>query len=151
MRFDYLIVGAGPFGAAFARRVAEAGRRCIVIERRSHIAGNCFTELVDDVHVHRYGPHIFHTADEGVWHFVRQFAEFNNYRHRAQVIHGGTIYPFPITLKTLRLVWGVQTSKEAEAKLAEVRIWYENPQSLRDWLRSQVGEELYTIFFRDYT
>jgi UDP-galactopyranose mutase len=150
-RFDYLVVGAGPFGAAFARRVAEFGRRSLVIDRRDHLAGNCFTENVDGVHVHRYGPHIFHTADEKVWSFVQEFARFNDYQHKAQVIHQGRAYPFPINLDTLRILWNVETTAEAEAMLAKVRIPCPRPRSLRDWLLSQIGEELYAVFFRGYT
>jgi UDP-galactopyranose mutase len=151
MEFDYLIVGAGPFGATFARRIAEAGRRALVIDRRAHLAGNCFTESVGGIHVHRYGPHIFHTGDERVWQFVRRFAQFNNYRHTCRVRHGGNTYMFPINLGTLRQLWGVETSAEAEARLARERVQIERPDSLRDWLLSQVGEQLYEMFFAGYT
>jgi UDP-galactopyranose mutase len=151
MKYDYLIVGAGPFGATFARQVAEHGHRALVIDRREHLAGNCFTEWVEGIHVHRYGPHIFHTADVQVWNYVRRFARFNDYRHRAQVVNNGRTYPFPINLQTLRQVWNVRSTEEAKAKLAEVRVPCERPRSLDEWLRSQIGEELYSTFFRDYT
>jgi UDP-galactopyranose mutase len=149
--FDFLIVGAGPFGATFARRVAELGHRCLVIDRRDHLAGNCHTVEIEGVKVHRYGPHIFHTADEKVWSFVQEFATFNDYRHQARVIHQGRAYPFPINLQTLRDLWKIETAEEAEAILVKVRVPLARPRSLRDWLLSQLGEELYTIFFRDYT
>jgi UDP-galactopyranose mutase len=106
---------------------------------------------VEGVYVHRYGPHIFHTANEKVWSFVQDFAEFNNYQHRAQVIHQGVAYPFPINLQTLRMLWNVRSAEEAEAKLAEVQVRCDNPRSLRDWLLSQLGEQLYSIFFQGYT
>jgi UDP-galactopyranose mutase len=151
MKHDYLIVGAGPFGATFARRVAERGKRALVIDRREHIAGNCFTESVASIHVHRYGPHIFHTADPRVWRFVQQFAKFNDYRHRVLAIYNGTPYPFPINLHTLRALWGVKTSDEAVTRLAAVQVPCDQPRSLEEWALSQIGEELYTAFFRDYT
>ncbi len=151
MKYDYLIVGAGPFGAAFAHRVAESGRRALVIDRRYHVAGNCYTECVDGVHVHRHGEHIFFTANADVWQFVQQFSRFRPYRHRAQVVHAGRTYPFPIDLQTLRQVWGVQSPEEAAAKLEKVRQRTTNARSLEGWLLSQIGDELYTMFFRDYT
>lgn len=151
MKYDYLVVGAGPFGATFARRMADAGRSSLVIDRRSHIAGNCFTECLDGIHVHRYGPHIFHTGNDRVWHFVRRFAEFNDYRHTALVRYQGEDYSFPINLRTLRALWGVTNSEEAEALVLSKRLHIARPLSLRDWLLSQVGEELYEVFFLGYS
>lgn len=151
MKFDFLIVGAGPFGATFARKAAEAGRTSLVIDRRSHVAGNCYTESVDGIHVHRFGPHIFHTANERIWRFVNRFTRFNDYRHKAQVRHNGVDYSFPINLTTLRQLWGVESAEEARNRLANARRPCLRPRSMRDWLLSQVGEELYEIFFRGYS
>jgi UDP-galactopyranose mutase len=149
--YDYLVVGCGMFGAVFARRAAECGKRVLVVDKRDHVAGNCYTERIADINVHRYGPHIFHTDDERVWRFVTRFAPFNNYVHHGRVLHGGHIYSFPVNLMTLAQVWGVQTPAEAERKLREVCVPCASPRSLRDWVLAQVGEEIYEIFIRAYT
>jgi UDP-galactopyranose mutase len=149
--YDYLVVGGGMFGAVFARQAAECGQRVCVIDKRQHIAGNCYSEQIAGVEVHRYGPHIFHTDNERVWEFVNRFATFNNYVHHGRVLHGGRMFSFPINLLTLAQLWGVVTPAEAEQKLAAARIPCEHPRNLRDWILSQVGEELYEIFVRGYT
>jgi len=149
--YDYLVVGGGMFGAVFARRAAECGRRVQIVDKREHVAGNCYSEQIAGVEVHRYGPHIFHTDNARVWNFVNRFAEFNNYTHHVRARRGDAIYSFPINLMTLAQVWGVTTPAEAERKLAEVRVPCESPRSLRDWILAQVGEELYELFVRGYT
>lgn len=149
--FDYVVVGAGLFGAAFSRLAAEAGRRSLVVDRRPHVAGNCFTESVRGIEVHRHGPHIFHTNDERVWAFVNRFAEFHPYVHRCAVRHVDRLLSFPINLLTLHQLWGVTTPAEAEARLARERIPCDQPRSCEDWILSQVGRELYETFFRGYT
>lgn len=150
-QYDYLVVGCGMFGAVFARRAAERGKRVLVIDKREHVAGNCYTERIAGIEVHRYGPHIFHTDNERVWRFVNRFVEFNHYIHHGRVHYRGRTYSFPINLMTLSHLWGVHTPAEAERKLREVRIPCDNPRNLRDWILSQVGEELYEIFVRGYT
>ncbi|MGD9723731.1 MAG: UDP-galactopyranose mutase [Pirellulales bacterium] len=149
--YDYLVVGCGMFGATLARSVAERGRRVLVIDKRDHVAGNCYSESLAGVEVHRYGPHIFHTDDERVWRFITRFAQFNEYRHRGCVSFRGRTYSFPINLETLNQVWGVTTPQEAEHRLEEVRRPCSDPRNLRDWIVSQVGQELYEIFVRGYT
>jgi UDP-galactopyranose mutase len=149
--YDYLVVGCGMFGAVFARTVAERGRRVLVVDKRPHIAGNCYSENVAGVEVHRYGPHIFHTDNPRVWWFVTRFARFNEYRHRGCVNYQGRRYSFPLNLATLEQLWGVTTSEEAERKLQDVRVEHDRPNNLRDWIVSQVGVELYEIFVRGYT
>jgi UDP-galactopyranose mutase len=149
--YDYLVVGCGMFGAVFARAAADAGRRVLVIDKRDHIAGNCYSETVAGIEVHRYGPHIFHTDDERIWQFVNRFARFNHYVHHGRVLHGGRMYSFPINLLTLAQVWGVSTPRDAEARLQQVRVARENPVNLRDWIVSQVGQQLYEIFVEGYT
>jgi UDP-galactopyranose mutase len=150
-QFDYLVVGSGMFGAVFARRAAEAGSRVLVIDKRPHVAGNCYTEQIAGIEVHKYGPHIFHTDDERVWNFITRFARFNNYAHHGRVRYGERMYSFPINLMTLAQLWGTLTPEEADRKLAEVRVPCENPRNLRDWILSQVGHEIYEIFVRGYT
>ena len=149
--YDYLTVGCGMFGAVFARAAADAGRRVLVIDKRPHIAGNCYSESVDGIEVHRYGPHIFHTDNLQVWAFVNRFTRFNEYRHRGAVDFRGRRFSFPLNLTTLTQLWGVSTREEAEARLAEVRVPHDNPRNLRDWIVSQVGQEVYEIFVRGYT
>jgi UDP-galactopyranose mutase len=151
MPADYVIVGAGLFGVTFARNVAEQGHTVVLVDKRSHIGGNCYTEDRGGIHVHVYGPHIFHTDDPEIWQFVQRFAKFNHYRHRGCVHYKGRIFSFPINLHTLHQLWGVTTPAEAERKLAEVRIPCANPRNLEQWILSQVGRELYEIFIHGYT
>jgi UDP-galactopyranose mutase len=100
MKYDYLIVGCGLFGAVFAQKAIEAGKSVIIIDKRSHIGGNCYTEEIEGVHVHKYGAHIFHTSDEEVWEYINRFAKFNNYIHRVEAIYQGIPYSLPFNMKT---------------------------------------------------
>jgi len=149
--FDYVVVGAGLFGSVFAHEMRTRGRSVLVLDRRGHIGGNCYTEKRHGIDVHVYGPHIFHTSDESVWNFVNRFATFNGFVNRPKVRHGGSLYSFPINLFTLYQVWGVSTPAEAEAKLAEVRVPCASPRNLEEWILSQVGRELYEKFVYGYT
>jgi UDP-galactopyranose mutase len=151
MPLDYVIVGAGLFGSVFARQMADAGHSILLIDRRVHIGGNCYSERVDDIDVHRYGPHIFHTDNHRVWLFVNRFTRFNSYRHRGIVRAGDRMFSFPINLLTLHQLWGVSTPQQAQQCLASVRVPIENPRNLEEWALSQVGEELYEVFIRGYT
>lgn len=148
---DYLVVGAGLSGATFAHFAARAGKRVVVIDKRPHIAGNVYTEPVDGIDVHRYGPHIFHTHDRDVWDFVTSFSTFLPYRHRGRVRAGDRLYPFPINLLTLHQVFGVTTPAEAEAILASERLPIENPTNLEEYALSRIGERLYRLFIHGYT
>ena len=150
-QFDFLIVGAGPFGATFARIAAEAGHRSLVVDRRPHVAGNCYTERVRGIDVHRYGPHIFHTNDSRVWAFVNRFADFHPYVHRVAVRQGDRLLSFPINLRTFAQLWGASTPAAVEERLARERIPCDNPRSCEEWILAQVGRELYETFFRGYT
>ncbi len=149
--FDFLIVGVGPFGATFARIAAEAGHRSLVVDRRPHVAGNCYTERVRGIDVHRYGPHIFHTNDSRVWAFVNRFAEFHPYVHRVAVRQGDRLLSFPINLRTFTQLWGARTPAAVEERLARERIPCDNPRTCEEWILAQVGRELYETFFRGYT
>lgn len=148
---DFVIVGCGLYGATFARRMADRGHSAVLVDKRNHIGGNCFTEDRGGIQVHVYGPHIFHTDDARIWKFVQRFATFNHYRHRGCVHYKGKILSFPINLHTLHQLWGVTTPAEAERKLAEVRIPCQNPRNLEEWILSQVGSELYETFIHGYT
>lgn len=151
MRYDFLIVGAGLFGSTFAHEVTRAGKKCLVIDKRNHIGGNCYTENVDGINIHKYGPHIFHTNNTKIWDWIQQFGEFNNYKHSPKVNFNDKIYSFPINLLTLQQLWGVKTPEEAKQKLKEAAINIDNPKNLEEWIISQVGVEIYEIFIKGYT
>lgn len=149
--YDFTIIGSGIFGAVCAHELKNAGYSCLVLEKRNHIGGNCYTENVQGIHVHKYGPHIFHTSSKKIWDYVNQFASFSNYRYNPRVIHKHQVYSFPINLLTLSQVYGVVTPQEAEEKLREVRIPCEHPKNLEEWILSQIGPKLYEIFIKGYT
>ncbi len=151
MKYDYLIVGAGLFGTVFGRELTDAGRHVLIIEQRDHIGGNVYTRDVGGIHVHVYGPHIFHTDNNETWRYVNRFATFNHYVHRPNVRYKDKVYSFPINLMTLQQLWGVTTPDEAERRLAEVRVSCEHPKNLEEWILAQVGEEIYRIFVYGYT
>lgn len=151
MNYDYLIVGAGLFGSTFAHELTKAGKKCLVVDKRSHIAGNCFTEERDNINIHTYGPHIFHTNDTEIWRWINQFCEFNNYRHKVKVNFREKIYSFPINLLTLSQLWGVKSPKEAIERLEKEKISKQDPGNLEDWILSEVGRDIYSTFFEGYT
>ena len=151
IEYNYVIVGSGLFGSVFAQQLTEAGKKCIILERRSHNAGNCYTENLEGIHVHRYGPHTFHTSDQGIWNYVNRFATFNNFVYRPKVNYGGKIFSFPINLLTLHQVYGVSNPKEAEEKINSIKVDIKNPKNLEEWILSQVGPELYELFVKGYT
>jgi len=150
-KYDFLIVGAGLFGAVFAREATDRGRRVLVIDSRDHVGGNCYTEEREGIQVHVYGSHIFHTANARTWAYINRFADFNHYYHRVKVNFEGRLYSFPINLMTLHQIWGVITPQDAERKLATVRQPVANSRNLEEWCLSQVGEELYRTFIQGYT
>jgi len=149
--YDFLVVGCGMFGSVFAQQMAERGKKVLVIEKRAHIGGNCYTESVEDINVHKYGPHVFHTSDEDVWDYINRFADFNNFVNRPKVRYRDKLYSFPINLMTLHQLWGVRTPAEAREKLQNVAITNDNPKNLEQWILSQVGEEIYKTFIEGYT
>lgn len=149
--YDYLIVGAGMFGSVFAREMTDAGAKCLVVDKRNHIGGNCYTEDREGIHVHKYGAHIFHTNNKEVWDYVNKWASFNAYRHHLKVTSGKDVFSFPINMMTLHQLWSVKSPEEAIKKLDEVRIPIENPSNLEEWILSQVGEEIYKKFIQGYT
>lgn len=150
-KYDYIIVGSGLFGATFAYEAKKANKKVLVLEKRNHIGGNCYTEEINGINVHKYGPHIFHTNDKYIWDYVQQFAEFNNFILRTKVRHGNEIFSFPINLFTLYQLWGVSTPANAQKKLDSVKINIDDPQNLEEWILSQVGEEIYHKFIKGYT
>lgn len=149
--YDVLIVGSGLFGAVFARQCLDAGKRVLVLERRAHIAGNCYTQNVDGIEQHVYGPHIFHTNSDKIWNYVQQFGRFNNFLNRPKVNYRGELYSFPINLFTLYQLFGVKTPAEARAQLESARVQIEDPKNLEEWALSQVGHAIYQMFIHGYT
>lgn len=150
-RYDFLIVGAGLFGTTFANLAKNEGYSCLIIDKRNHNAGNVFTESTDGINVHKYGPHIFHTSDDKIWEYVNKFAKFNNFVNRPKVNHRDKIYSFPINLLTLYQLFGVRTPEEAKLKLESLKVISGSPTNLKDWVLSQVGEEIYEKFIKGYT
>jgi UDP-galactopyranose mutase len=150
-KYDFLIVGSGLFGSVFARQTADRGSNVLVIEKRAHIGGNCFTETIEDIAVHRYGPHVFHTSEKKVWQYVNRFIDFFPFVNRPKVFYKGKIYSFPINLMTFHQLWGVTTPQRAKEKLDSQIKHIDNPDNLEDWCLSQVGKEVYEIFIKGYT
>lgn len=119
--YDYLIVGSGLFGAVFAHQMTQRKKKCLVIERRNHIGGNCYTEEVEGIQVHKYGAHIFRTSNEKIWDYMRQFCKFNHFINSPIANYKGEIYNMPFNMNTFNKMWGVITPEEAEAKICEQR------------------------------
>lgn len=151
MHYDYLIVGAGLYGSVFADRCKKLGLRCLVLDKRNHIAGNCYTYDSDQINIHKYGPHIFHTNSKKIWEYINQFTQFNRFINRPKVNYNNQIYSFPINLFTLYQLWGVSTPDEARSQLEKVKINIDNPTNLEEYVLSIVGEEIYYTFIYGYT
>ena len=153
MKYDYLIVGAGLFGAVFAHEMTKNGNRCLVIEKRGHIGGNAYTELVENINVHKYGAHIFHTDNKGIWEYINQFAEFNRFTNSPVANYKGELYNLPFNMNTFYQMWGVKTPEEAKAKIeeqkAEAKV--ENPQNLEEQAISLIGKDIYEKLVKGYT
>lgn len=152
-RYDYLVVGSGLFGAVFTHFAIKAGKSVLVLEKRSHIGGNVFTESVEGINVHRYGAHIFHTSDKEVWDFVNEFAEFNNYVNSPVANYNGELYNLPFNMNTFSKLWGVVTPDEARAKIAEQVANFNigEPKNLEEQALSFVGTDVYTKLVKGYT
>ena len=152
-RYDYLIVGAGLYGAVFARELTQRGKSCLVIDRRNHVAGNIYTEKMAGINVHKYGAHIFHTSDREVWEYVNQFVEFNNYVNSPLAVYRDELYNLPFNMNTFSKMWGIRTPKEArqmiERQVAELGIT--EPQNLEEQALSLVGTDVYTKLIKGYT
>ena len=151
--YDYLIVGAGLFGAVFAHEAALKGKKVKVIEKRNHIAGNIYTREEEGIQVHQYGAHIFHTSDKEIWDYVNQFAEFNRYTNSPVANYKGEIYNLPFNMNTFNKLWGVVTPAEAQAKIEEQRAVLngKTPENLEEQAISLVGTDIYEKLIKDYT
>ena len=152
-QYDYLIVGAGLTGAVFAHEAKKAGKKCLVIDKRDHIAGNIYTEQVNGINVHKYGAHIFHTSDRRVWDYVSQFAEFNNYVNSPVANYHGEMYNLPFNMNTFSKMWGIRTPEEAKAKIAEqvAAEGITEPKNLEEQALSLVGRDIFEKLVKEYT
>lgn len=153
MKYDYLIVGAGLFGAVFAQQATQAGKTVLVIDKRSHLGGNVYTEEVEGIQVHRYGAHIFHTSDRKIWEYVQQFATFNRYTNSPVARYKDEVYNLPFNMNTFYQMWGVKTPKEAKEKLeSQIReAAVCEPKNLEEQALSLVGKDIYEKLIRGYT
>ena len=153
MQYDYLVVGAGLFGAVFARQAADAGRRVLVIDKRGHIGGNVYTEEIEGIPVHRYGAHIFHTNNKAVWQYVGRFAEFNRYTNAPVANYRGELYSLPFNMYTFYQMWGVRTPEQAREMIAQQRAaaGITEPKNLEEQAISLVGTDIYEKLVKGYT
>lgn len=153
MHYDYLIVGAGLFGAVFAHEMKQKGKVCLVIDKRDHIAGNIYTKEQLGIQVHKYGAHIFHTSDRKVWDYVQQFAEFNNYVNSPIARYRNELYNLPFNMNTFSKMWGVVTPAEAKAKIEEQKAEYAGgePTNLEEQALTLVGRDIYEKLVKGYT
>ncbi len=151
--YDYLIVGAGLYGAVTAQQLCEAGKKCLIIDRRSHIAGNLYTEQVEGIQVHRYGAHIFHTDDPAIWAYVNRFARFNHYVNSPIANYKGRLYNLPFNMNTFYAMWGCTTPEQAKAKIEEQRRsrYTDAPKNLEEQAINLVGADIYEMLIRGYS
>ena len=153
MKYDYLIVGAGLFGAIFAHEAKKKGKKCLVIDKRSHIAGNIYCEEIEGINIHKYGAHIFHTSNKQVWDYVNQFAEFNNYINSPIAVYKEELYNLPFNMNTFSKMWGIKMPQEAKdiitKQIAELNI--SKPQNLEEQALSLVGTDVYEKLIKGYT
>lgn len=153
MHYDYLIVGAGLFGAVFAHEMTKEGKKCLVVEKRDHIAGNIYCETVDDIHVHKYGAHIFHTSNKKVWDYINTFAEFNNYINSPVALYKDELYNLPFNMNTFSKMWGIKTPQEAKDIIAKQikELDIKEPKNLEEQALSLVGQDVYQKLIKGYT
>ena len=153
MHYDYLIAGAGLFGAVFAHEMHKQGRKVLVVEKRDHIAGNIYTEKVMGINVHRYGAHIFHTSDEEVWNYVNQYARFNHYVNSPVAVYGDELYNLPFNMNTFSRMWNIKTPKEAKEIIAKQTGEFAGitPQNLEEQALQLAGLDVYEKLVKGYT
>ena len=153
MKYDYLIVGAGLFGAVFAHEAAKKGKKCLVVDRRNHIGGNIYTEEIEGIQVHRYGAHIFHTSNKEVWEYVNRFAEFNHYINSPIAVYKDELYNLPFNMNTFSKMWNIKTPAEAkeiiDRQIADLGIT--EPANLEEQALSLVGRDVYEKLIKRYT
>ena len=153
MKYDYLVVGSGLYGAVFAREAADRGKKVLVIDKRPNVAGNIYTETVEGIYVHKYGAHIFHTNDTKVWKYITRFAEFNRFTNSPVANYHGELYSLPFNMYTFNKMWGVVTPEEAAAKIEEQRqaAGITEPKNLEEQAISLVGKDIFEKLVKGYT
>lgn len=153
MKYDFLVVGAGLFGAVFAQKAKAKGKKVLVIDKRSHIAGNVYTQNIEDINVHVYGAHIFHTNDKAVWNYVNNFTEFNRFTNSPVANYKGELFSLPFNMYTFNKMWGVTTPQEAERKINEQKAsaGITQPKNLEEQAISLVGIDVYEKLIKGYT
>lgn len=160
MLYDYLIVGSGLFGATFAYRARQAGKKCLVIDKRPHIGGNIYCEKIEGINVHKYGAHIFHTSNKEVWDFVNSIVEFNRYTNSPVANYQGKLYNLPFNMNTFYQMWGVVTPQQAKEKIKEQRanaveamkkVGIKEPRNLEEQAISLIGTDIYEALIKGYT
>ena len=155
--YDYLIVGSGLYGATFAYRAKQMGKKCLVIDKRPHLGGNVYCEQLEGINVHKYGAHIFHTSNEVVWNFVNSIIEFNHYTNSPIANYKGELYNLPFNMNTFNSLWGVKTPAEAQAKIDEQRaeavvaLGGRDPQNLEEQALCLVGKDIFQKLIKEYT
>ena len=150
--YDYLIVGAGLYGATMARQLRDAGRSVLVLEKRPHIAGNAYTQCIEGIHVHTYGAHIFHTNDPEVWRYVHRFAEFNRFTNAPVANYQGRLFSLPFNMYTFNQMWGVVKPEEAQARIEAQRGEISGvPRNLEEQAIQLVGRDIYEVLVKEYT
>lgn len=150
MKYNYLIIGSGIFGSVCARELTDKGYKCLVIEKRNHIGGNCYTEKIEGINFHKYGAHIFHTSNKEVWDYVNKFVEFNSYKHHVLANYNNKLYSLPFNMFTFNQLWGVNTPKEAQNIIEQQRFKGE-PSNLEEQALSLVGKDIYEKLIKGYT
>lgn len=153
-KYDYLIVGAGLFGSVFAQQMTLKGKKCLVIEKRDHIGGNVYTEKQEDIQVHKYGAHIFHTSNKKVWDYVNSFVEFNRYTNSPIANYKGNLYNLPFNMNTFYQLWGVKTPEEAQKKIEEQKAefsYIKEPKNLEEQALILGGKDIYEKLIKGYT
>ena len=152
--YNYLIVGAGLFGSVFARKMVQAGKKCLIIEKRNHTGGNIYCREEEGINIHHYGAHIFHTDNRQVWDFVNDFVAFNRFTNSPLACYQGNLYNLPFNMNTFNKLWSVNTPSEAKLKMEEQRALYRHitqPSNLEEQALTLCGEEIYRIFIKGYT
>lgn len=156
-KYDYLIVGSGLFGATFAYLAKKQGKKCLVIDKRSHLGGNIYCENIEGINVHKYGAHIFHTSNKKVWDFVNSIVEFNRYTNSPVANYKGKLYNLPFNMNTFYQMWGVTTPEEAQAKIAEQKaeaiaaLGEKEPENLEEQALTLVGKDIFEKLIKEYT
>ena len=151
--YDYLVIGAGLFGSIFAYEANKAGKKVLVIDKRNHIGGNCYTEKVEGINVHKYGAHIFHTNDKRIWDYVNSFVEFNRFTNSPLAKFRDEFFNLPFNMNTFYKLWGVKTPDEAKAKIKEQvdELNIKKPKNLEEQALSLVGSDIYYKLIKEYT